>query len=101
VAHQGEVLKNPVTGQNLVFRRTTAETAGELLEVESSWAPGGDGHVNERGMPGLLQSAVLMNEYSDEFRLATPAYGVQRALFGVLAPLGRALGRPTRYPTTR
>jgi quercetin dioxygenase-like cupin family protein len=182
VAHQGEVLKNPVTGQSLVFRRTTAETAGDLLEVESSWAPGGDepvahyhprqeerfevlagklgvrvgderreleagdtlvlpagtvhamwnagqeearavwqtrpalkteaffetawglardGQVNERGMPGLLQSAVLMNEYADEFRLAKPPYGVQRALFGVLAPLGRALGRPARYPATR
>ena len=58
MAHQGEVLKNPVTGQSLVFRRTTAETAGAR-----------DGHVNERGMPGL--------------------------------PLGRALGRPTPYPTTR
>jgi quercetin dioxygenase-like cupin family protein len=172
------VLKNPVTGQTLVFRRTTAETDGELLEVESSWRPDSvepvdhyhprqeerfevlaaslgvridgeqrvlrtgdtlvvpartahamwnagddearavwqtrpalkteaffetawglarDGRVNDRGMPGLLQAAVLMNEYADEFRLTKPPRNVQRVLFGVLAPIGRALGRPARY----
>ena len=35
------MLENPVTGQTLTFRRTTADTGGELLEVESSWAPRG------------------------------------------------------------
>jgi quercetin dioxygenase-like cupin family protein len=34
-------LENPITGQSLTFRRTTAETGGELLEVESSWEPAG------------------------------------------------------------
>jgi len=33
-------LTNPVTGQSLAFRRTTAETDGELLKVESAWRPG-------------------------------------------------------------
>ena len=41
MARPGEVLENPVTGQTLTFRRTSAETGGELLEVESSWKPGG------------------------------------------------------------
>jgi len=36
------VLTNPVTGQSLAFRPTTAETYGELLEVESAWRPGGN-----------------------------------------------------------
>jgi quercetin dioxygenase-like cupin family protein len=40
VANAGDVLENPFTGQDLTFRRTTAETEGELLEVESSWAGG-------------------------------------------------------------
>ena len=31
----GEVLENPVTGQRIIFRRTSGDTAGELLEVES------------------------------------------------------------------
>jgi quercetin dioxygenase-like cupin family protein len=41
MADPGDVLENPFTGQSLTFRRTTAETGGELLEVESSWAGGG------------------------------------------------------------
>lgn len=41
MARAGDELHNPVTGQRLVFRRTTADTGGDLLEVESVWAPGG------------------------------------------------------------
>lgn len=41
VANPGDVLENPITGQSLTFRRTTAETGGQLLEVESSWEPAG------------------------------------------------------------
>jgi quercetin dioxygenase-like cupin family protein len=41
MAEAGKVLKNPFTGQTLTFRHTTAQTAGELLEVESSWAGAG------------------------------------------------------------
>jgi quercetin dioxygenase-like cupin family protein len=41
MATTGDVLENPITGQSLTFRRTTAETGGELLEVESSWAGAG------------------------------------------------------------
>jgi quercetin dioxygenase-like cupin family protein len=41
VADPGQELVNPKTGQRLTFRRTTAETGGELVEVESAWAPGG------------------------------------------------------------
>lgn len=35
MARQGEVLDNPVTGQRIIFRRTSEETDGALLEVES------------------------------------------------------------------
>lgn len=41
MANTGDVLENPFTGQTLTFRRTAADTGGELLEVESSWAGGG------------------------------------------------------------
>ena len=41
MAKPGDVLENPFTGHSLTFLRTTAETAGELLEVESSWANAG------------------------------------------------------------
>ena len=35
------MLDNPFTGQSLTFRRTAADTGGDLLEVESTWASGG------------------------------------------------------------
>ena len=35
MASRGEVLENPVTGQRIVFKRTSADTGGALLEVES------------------------------------------------------------------
>jgi quercetin dioxygenase-like cupin family protein len=35
MAKSGEVLENPITGQRIIFRRTSEDTAGELLEVES------------------------------------------------------------------
>lgn len=44
--------------------------------------------------PGLLQFAVLLPEFYDEFRLAQPPFALQKLLFGLLAPIGRARGYP-------
>jgi mannose-6-phosphate isomerase-like protein (cupin superfamily) len=41
VAHAGDELVNPVSGQRLAFLRTTEDTRGELLEVESTYQAGG------------------------------------------------------------
>jgi quercetin dioxygenase-like cupin family protein len=41
MARAGDVLTNPVTGQTLRFLQTAADTGGALLEMESTWAPGG------------------------------------------------------------
>ena len=35
MAQSGQRLTNPFTGQTIVFRRTAADTGGELLELES------------------------------------------------------------------
>lgn len=35
MARKGEILENPVTGQRIIFRNTSADTDGALLEVES------------------------------------------------------------------
>jgi mannose-6-phosphate isomerase-like protein (cupin superfamily) len=37
----GDTIENPVTGERLVFRRTAAETRGELVVVETFVEPGG------------------------------------------------------------
>jgi quercetin dioxygenase-like cupin family protein len=176
MAKSGEVLENPVTGQRIIFRRTSGDTNGELLEVESvytkpspsrppahyhpaqeeifhvlagelhaaiggkrrklkegetlvvvegtrheMWAEAAgvrvnwqtrpalrteaffetlfglasEGKTNEKGVPNLLQSALIAQQYADVFRLASPPWPVQRLLFTALAPLGRLLGYAT------
>ncbi len=65
---------------------------------ETLWGLAKDGKTNEKGVPNLLRVAMFAREYEDEFRLANPPWVVQRALFGVLAPVGRLLGYEARYP---
>jgi quercetin dioxygenase-like cupin family protein len=60
------------------------------------------GAVDARGVPPLLDLAVLVPRHWGEVRLTRPAPAVQRVVFGVLGPLARALGRgeprrPTRH----
>ena len=57
-----------------------------------------DGKTNAKGMPGLLQLAVMAREYGDFVRAASPRWPVQRALFAILAPLGRLRGYRASYP---
>jgi mannose-6-phosphate isomerase-like protein (cupin superfamily) len=51
-----------------------------------------DGLTNEKGMPHLLQLAVIADEFSDIIQFAKPPRAIQRLVFAVLAPIGRALG---------
>ncbi len=179
MARKDEILDNPVTGQRIIFRETSEDTDGALLEVESvytrptpsrppnhyhpvqeerfevlagelralvggeertlkegepllippgtphtMWAEAEGVRVNwqtrpalkteeffetisglsrdaktgEKGTPSLLQAAVVAQAYADEFHLAGPPWPVQRAIFAVLAPLGRRLGYRASYP---
>jgi quercetin dioxygenase-like cupin family protein len=43
MAYAGQILDNPVSGERIIFRRTAADTGGELLEIDLELAP--DGHV--------------------------------------------------------
>jgi quercetin dioxygenase-like cupin family protein len=43
MAHRGQVIENPVSGERITFRRTSADTNGELLEFDVALTP--DGHV--------------------------------------------------------
>jgi mannose-6-phosphate isomerase-like protein (cupin superfamily) len=58
----------------------------------------GAGRVNARGLPNLLQLAVLAEATMPATYLAGPPVAVQRALFLTLAAVGRALGYRTAYP---
>jgi mannose-6-phosphate isomerase-like protein (cupin superfamily) len=43
MAHAGQIIHNPVSGERIEFLRTAADTYGEMLELELQLAP--DGHV--------------------------------------------------------
>lgn len=61
------------------------------------WGLAADGKTGPNGVPNLLQLAVILHEYRDEFRASSPPYIVQRLLFALLAPIGRLLGYRARY----
>jgi mannose-6-phosphate isomerase-like protein (cupin superfamily) len=55
-----------------------------------------DGKSDRKGVPRPLQLAVTASAYRDTMVIASPPVAVQRIVFAVLAPLGRARGlRPT------
>jgi mannose-6-phosphate isomerase-like protein (cupin superfamily) len=56
-----------------------------------------DGRTNRDGVPHLLQLAVMLQDYGDEFVLSSPPRFLQRAVFPVLAWIGRCLGYRSSY----
>jgi quercetin dioxygenase-like cupin family protein len=67
--------------------------------VETLFGLAREGHVNKRGMPHPLQLALLATEFSDIIVFRNPPTAVQRALFGILAPLARRRGYRATYPS--
>jgi quercetin dioxygenase-like cupin family protein len=66
--------------------------------VTTLFGLGKEGKTNAKGMPNLLQLAVISTEFKDIIQFMNPPIAVQRILFGVLAPLGRLLGYRAIYP---
>jgi quercetin dioxygenase-like cupin family protein len=57
-----------------------------------------DGKTNARGLPNLLQLALLVREFRDVIRFTRPPQVVQAVLFAMLAPLARLVGYQGSYP---
>lgn len=64
------------------------ETAAALAQA---------GKVNAAGVPNILQTAVMLREYWDVFRLVGPPQWLQKSLFALLTPVGRMLGYRPYY----
>ena len=75
--------------------RPGARTA-ELIKHRRGLAQ--DGKTNAKAMPNLLQVALLSLEYADVLAFSRPPLIVQKALFGVLAPIARMRGYRGSYP---
>jgi GNAT superfamily N-acetyltransferase/quercetin dioxygenase-like cupin family protein len=57
-----------------------------------------EGRTDARGRPRPLHAAVLAQEFADTMRFTSPPRLVQRALFGLLAPVARATGHHALDP---
>lgn len=67
--------------------------------IETLFGLARQGHVSKRGMPHPLQLALFAIEFSDVIVFRKPPPAVQRALFGILAPLARRHGYRATYPS--
>jgi mannose-6-phosphate isomerase-like protein (cupin superfamily) len=72
---------------------------GERFELLMSTLFGlaNDRMTSAEGRPHLLQLAVIAREFRDVIELVKPPRIVQRLLFGLLAPIGQALGYQPYY----
>jgi hypothetical protein len=64
---------------------------------ETLYGLAAEGRTNSEGRPNLLQLAVLLRDYRDEFVLSRPSLPLQKLLFGALAGVGKLLGYRGRY----
>lgn len=64
---------------------------------ETFFALARDGKLNDKGLPSLLQLAVSVPAFGDEIRLTRPPWIIQKAMFGLLAPLARLRGYRSLY----
>jgi hypothetical protein len=64
---------------------------------ETLFALAQDGKLDEKGMPSLLQIAVMIPEFSDELRPTSPPWPLQRAMSTILAPIARRRGYSAYY----
>jgi quercetin dioxygenase-like cupin family protein len=72
-----------------------AMNSEHLFETAAGLA--NDGKVNKKGMPGILQVALIANKYSKVFRLSKPSFAVQKILFTVLSPFALLAGLQADY----
>lgn len=77
MAYAGQILENPVSGERIVFRKTAADTGGELLAFELFLAP--DGHV-----PG----AHVHPQQEERFEVVEGTMKFRRGLETVFARAG-------------
>lgn len=81
-----------------VFRFEGWPAARFEAMVLTLFALAAEGRTNAAGVPGPLQMAVILDEFSDVMRLAKPPEWVQRLVIPVLARIGRARGMRATYP---
>jgi quercetin dioxygenase-like cupin family protein len=86
MAYAGQLIHNPVSGETITFRKTAADTAGALLEIDLELTP--DGHVPGAHVHPEQEERFEVLEGTMEFRL-----GLKKITAGpgetVVVPKGR------------
>ena len=65
---------------------------------ETYFALAREGKLDEKGMPSLLQMAVLVPAFRDEMRPTSPPWPLLRGIAWLLGPIARARGYRGVYP---
>jgi quercetin dioxygenase-like cupin family protein len=86
MAHAGQIIHNPVSGERITFLRTAADTDGELLDFELELAP--DGRVPGAHVHPAQEERFHVQEGTMKFRLGLRTI-VARAGDSVVVPAGR------------
>jgi quercetin dioxygenase-like cupin family protein len=86
MAHAGQIIDNPVSGERIEFLRTSADTAGELLEFELTLAA--DGRVPGAHVHPEQEERFHVLEGTMKFRLGMRTI-VAEAGETVVVPAGR------------
>ena len=75
-------------------------TPGErfLHMIETFFGLARLGHTDGKGMPRLLQLVLIAREFKDVVVFRSPPPGMQRIVYGALAPLARWRGYRETYP---
>jgi quercetin dioxygenase-like cupin family protein len=86
MAHTGQTIQNPVSGERITFLQTAADTDGELLEIELELAA--DGHVPGAHVHPEQEERFHVLEGTMKFRLGMRTI-VAEAGESVVVPAGR------------
>jgi quercetin dioxygenase-like cupin family protein len=86
MAHTGQIISNPVSGERITFRRTAADTDGELLEFDLELAA--DGRVPGAHVHPEQEERFHVLEGTMRFRLGMRTI-VAHAGDSVVVPVGR------------
>ena len=78
---------------NLRARVTITPPGSFIRMIAAVWGLGALGRTKAKGMPGLLDAALLTEAFGEEIVFERPPRAVQRALARTVAPIARRRGR--------
>src|SRR4051794_20346666 len=71
MAYTGQVIENPVSGERITFKRTAADTGGELLSIQLELSPGAAGRDRRAPRPQRALPAAASGPRLGDARLRT------------------------------